>query len=77
MAGQTVAGLRLNEDDISIQLRDSQNNLRSFVKTNLREVRRDRPAIMPAYGKLLSKQEIDDVVAYLSSLRGDQRDLQS
>ncbi len=70
-AGQTVAGLKLNEDDISIQLRDSQDTLRSFRKENLREVRRDKPALMPAYGTLLTKKEIEDVIAYLSSLRGD------
>jgi len=27
---------------------------------------------MPAYGSKLSKKEIDDVISYLSSLRGEQ-----
>ena len=36
-AGQTVAGIRLNEDDLSIQLRDTNDNLRSFLKEQLRE----------------------------------------
>ena len=71
-AGETVSGIRLNEDDISIQLRDTDDNLRSFLKSNIREMRRDRPSLMPAYGSVLSKKEIDDVVAYLSSLRGAQ-----
>jgi cytochrome c oxidase cbb3-type subunit 3 len=71
-SGQTVAGIRLNEDDISIQLRDRKENLRSFLKENLREIRRDKPSLMPAYGSILSKKEIEDVVAYLSSLRGTQ-----
>src|SRR4051794_13457185 len=31
-SGQTVAGIRLNEDDISLQLRDTHDNLRSFLK---------------------------------------------
>jgi putative heme-binding domain-containing protein len=69
---QTVAGLKLNEDDVSIQIRDSQDNLRSFLKENLRELRRDQPSLMPAYGKLLTNKEIADVIAYLSSLRGEQ-----
>jgi len=68
-SGQTIAGIRLNEDDISIQLRDEQDNLRSFLKENLREIRHDKPSLMPAYGSRLSKKEIDDVVSYLSSLR--------
>ena len=71
-SGQTIAGIRLNEDDISVQLRDTQDNLRSFLKGNLREIRHDKPSLMPAYGSRLSKKEIDDVVSYLSSLRGMQ-----
>lgn len=71
-AGETVEGIRLNEDDISIQLRDTSDNLRSFLKSNVREVRRGRPSLMPAFATVLSKKEVDDVVAYLSSLRGGQ-----
>ena len=71
-SGKPVVGVRLNEDDISIQLRDEQDNLRSFLKDNIREVRHDKPSLMPAYGSALSKKEIDDVVSYLSSLRGVQ-----
>jgi len=70
--GQTVAGIRLNEDDISVQLRDEGDNLRSFLKEDLRDIRRDKPSLMPAYGSALSKKEIEDVVSYLSSLRGAQ-----
>jgi putative heme-binding domain-containing protein len=69
-SGQTVTGIRLNEDDISIQLRDTRDNLRSFLKTNIREMRHDKPSLMPSYANTLNKKEIDDVVAYLSTLRG-------
>ena len=72
-SGEKVAGIRLNEDDISIQLRDTGDNLRSFLKDNLKEIRRDSPSLMPAYGSILTRKEIDDLVAYLSSLRGEQR----
>jgi putative heme-binding domain-containing protein len=71
-SGQTIAGIRLNEDDVSVQLRDEQDNMRSFLKETLREIRHDQPSLMPAYGSKLSRKEIDDVVAYLSSLRGAQ-----
>jgi quinoprotein glucose dehydrogenase len=71
-SGQTIVGIRLNEDDISVQLRDEKDNLRSFLKDDVREIRRDKPSLMPAYGSTLSKKEIEDVVAYLSSLRGAQ-----
>lgn len=71
-AGQSIVGIRLNEDDISIQLRDGQDNLRSFLKENIRDLRTDKPSLMPAYGSAFSRKEMDDVVSYLSSLRGVQ-----
>jgi putative heme-binding domain-containing protein len=68
-SGQTVAGIRLNEDDISIQLRDTTDTPRSFLKANLRGIERDKPALMPSYSSRLSASEIEDVVAYLNSLQ--------
>ncbi len=69
-SGESVRGIRLNEDDISIQVRDGQERLRSFLKEIVREIRRDKPSMMPAFGPVLSKREIEDLVAFLSSLRG-------
>ncbi len=67
--GESFTGIRLNEDDTSIQLRDMSGNLRAFLKDSLKEIRRDKPSLMPAYGSALSKKEIEDLIAYLSSLR--------
>ena len=39
-SGQTLVGIRLNEDDLSIQLRDTGDNLRSIWKDNIKEIRR-------------------------------------
>jgi len=69
-SGETVTGIRLNEDDFSIQLRELSGNLRAFLKDSVKEIRRDNPSLMPAYGSALSKKEMEDLVAYLSSLRG-------
>jgi putative heme-binding domain-containing protein len=69
-SGKAVSGVRLNEDDVSIQLRDGQNGLRSFMKDDLSEIRRDRKSIMPSYESVLTRKEIKDMVAYLHSLRG-------
>ena len=69
-SGETVKGVRLNEDDVSIQLRDGNDRLRSFMKDDLSDIRHDRKSIMPSYGSVLSRKEIEDVVAYLHSLRG-------
>src|SRR5205823_4387998 len=71
-SGQTIAGIRLNEDDLSIQLRDTGGDLRSFLKENIREVRRDKPSLMPSYESRLSKPELANLVAFLNSLKGAQ-----
>ena len=70
-SGQTVSGIRLNRDDLSIQLRDTRGNLRSFLMENVQEVRYDKPSLMPAYASM-NQKDFDDVVAYLSSLKGAQ-----
>lgn len=70
--GPTVAGIRLNEDDHSIQIRDTAGNPRSFFKRELKQIRRDSPSLMPAYGSILNEKQIENLVAYLASLRGAQ-----
>jgi putative heme-binding domain-containing protein len=70
-SGQTVPGIRLNRDDLSIQLRDTRGNLRSFLMDNVQDVRYDKPSLMPAYASM-NKKDFDDVVAYLNSLKGAQ-----
>ena len=71
-SGSNVYGIRLNEDDLSIQVRDVGGNPRSYLKENINEVRRDKPSLMPSYESRLSKQELADLVAYLNSLKGAQ-----
>ncbi len=68
--GRTVTGIRLNEDDYSIQIRDTEGNPRSFLKHELREIRRDQPSLMPGYAGILSRGQVEDLVAYLASLKG-------
>ncbi|HXB75710.1 MAG TPA: methyltransferase domain-containing protein [Candidatus Acidoferrales bacterium] len=68
--GQRIEGIGLNEDDLSIQLRDPEGNPRSFLKENLKEVRREERSLMPSYSAKLSAREIDSLVEYLRSLRG-------
>jgi putative heme-binding domain-containing protein len=68
--GQRIEGIALNEDDISIQLRDPAGNPRSFLKADLTGVRREERSLMPSYAAKLSASEIDSLVAYLRSLRG-------
>lgn len=68
--GETIRGLALNEDDLSIQVRDINGNPRSFLKDDLKTTWREQRSLMPSYATRLSGTEIDDVVAYLHTLKG-------
>ncbi len=72
--GRTITGVRINEDTFSIQLRDLHNQIHSFFKSELAELHEDWGRTpMPAYGATFTSSELDDLVAFLSSLRGPSR----
>ena len=68
--GDRIRGIELNQDEYTIELRDTKENLRSFRKTDVKEVRRETGSLMPSYRTALAPSEIENLVAYLSSLRG-------
>jgi cytochrome c oxidase cbb3-type subunit 3 len=69
--GRQVSGARVNEDTFTIQLRDANGQLLSFRKADLREINKEfGKSLMPAYKDRLQAAEVDDLVAYLSSLGG-------
>ena len=68
-AGNRIEGVALNEDDLSIQLRDVRGNLRSFIKGDLKNLRREPRSLMPSYRSTLSPGDISHVVAYLTTLK--------
>jgi putative heme-binding domain-containing protein len=69
--GRTLAGVRLNEDAFSLQLREASGRVHSFFKSDLAELHKDRAfSPMPDYTPVFSTAELDDLVAYLASLRG-------
>jgi putative heme-binding domain-containing protein len=70
--GRMVQGLRVNEDSFTIQIRDTENRLHSLEKRDLAEMKREpASSVMPGYAKAFSAAQVDDLVAYLSGLRGD------
>jgi putative heme-binding domain-containing protein len=72
--GRRVTGIRLNEDPFSIQLRDANQQIHSFAKADLAELHKDwGQTPMPSYERVLSKDELDDMVAFLVSLKGPVR----
>ena len=69
--GQKIRGLKKNEDVFSIQVMDTRERIQGFLKTTLREVVYEKTSLMPSYGPdRLTDSDLDDVVGYLSTLRG-------
>ncbi|HYL82617.1 MAG TPA: c-type cytochrome [Candidatus Angelobacter sp.] len=70
-SGQTLRGIRLNEDTFTIQLKDQQGRFHSFRKSELRDLKKLRGETpMPSYGSVLSAAELDDLIHFLASRRG-------
>lgn len=68
LTGQSISGIHLNEDEYSVHLRDLSGNLRSLMKSELKDIKLPRQSLMPAYTSL-SKTDLENLVAYLGSLR--------
>jgi putative heme-binding domain-containing protein len=69
--GTDVRGIRVNEDVFWIQLRDARGNLHVLQKSDLAKVERQLDAsLMPSYESRINGSDLDDLVAYLTSLRG-------
>jgi putative heme-binding domain-containing protein len=70
-AGAAVRGLRVNQDDASILVRDADARLHSLRVGDLSSLRLETGvSLMPSYAGRLSSEEIEHLVAYLASLRG-------
>ena len=64
-------GLRINEDEFSIQLRDLNGEIHSFDKRELLGFEKAfGHSLMPGYEVVLSAGDLDDLVSYLMSLEG-------
>lgn len=68
--GAETMGVRMNEDTFTIQILDQAGRLRSFRKTEIR-----RFELLPEESLMMSyadfgDDELDDLVAYLATLRG-------
>jgi putative heme-binding domain-containing protein len=70
--GPEIRGNRVNEDVFWIQIRDTGGTVHSLDKSTLTRLDRQLDAtLMPSYATRLSAAELDDLVAYLVTLRGD------
>jgi alcohol dehydrogenase (cytochrome c) len=68
--GTRVRGARKNEDAYSIQIMDTREELKGYLKSGLREVIAETRSLMPDF-KNVSDGDVRDVVAYLKTLRGN------
>jgi putative heme-binding domain-containing protein len=71
--GKKLQGIRINEDTFTVQIMGISGRFFSFRKDSLAKLERligESP--MSSYKEMLSEIELRDLVAYLSSLRGEQ-----
>ena len=69
---KTVVGTQRGFDDFSAQLMDAAENFHSFEKGDVVSMKRNMKSMMPAtYRGMFNEKELNDLVAYLSSLRGE------
>ena len=68
-AGQPVEGFVMNEDTYSVQLMDMKQQLHSYEKSALHDYKVEKASKMPSYKDSLAGEPLNDLVAYLASLR--------
>jgi putative heme-binding domain-containing protein len=72
-SGETVEGIRANEDSFTIQIKDPAGRYHSFRKEELKELNKRRgESPMPPFEGILSAADLQDLVAFLASQRGPQ-----
>jgi cytochrome c oxidase cbb3-type subunit 3 len=68
-AGQKFQGVVLNEDNFTVQMLDTREQLHLFEKDKLKSYEKTRESLMPKYDeKMLPEKDLRDIVAYLLSL---------
>ena len=67
--GRILQGMRLSEDSFYIQLIDERDRLYTIAKADIDQLERPSQSLMPSYEKELSSEELDNLIAYLFSLR--------
>lgn len=70
--GKKIQGVEKSYDTFSAQLIDLSGKYYSFLREDVTSMTREPKSLMPSYSKQLSENEMNDLLAYLSSLRGQQ-----
>lgn len=69
--GQTIQGVKKNEDLTSVQIMDTRERIQGYLRSDVRNVENPTKSAMPAFGPdRLSESDLNDVLSYLSTLKG-------
>jgi len=64
--GKEIKGVALNEDNFSVQMMDTNEQIHLLEKDKLRSFKKSRESMMPKYdAEVLSDKDLEDVVAFL------------
>ena len=70
--GRRVSGVRVNEDTFTVQIRKPDQAFALFDKSDTREVIHETNSMMPFLTVTVSSTDLQNLLAYLNTLRGDQ-----
>jgi len=70
--GRQVEGYLVSDDQFTVRIIDADDNLHAFTKSELRGFERKKGSTMPRAN--LSDDELDNIVAFLAGLRGQESD---
>jgi cytochrome c oxidase cbb3-type subunit III len=71
--GHVVEGIRMGEDSFTIVLKDATGKFHGLWKPDLRSLEKEPgKSFMPSFKDTLSSEQLDDLVAYLLTLKGAQ-----
>ncbi|MGA9510796.1 MAG: c-type cytochrome [Candidatus Sulfotelmatobacter sp.] len=67
--GKQIKGVSLNEDNFSVQIMDTSEQIHLLEKDKLHSFQKSRQSLMPPYGAdTLSDKDLEDIVAYLTTV---------
>jgi len=70
--GTTFSGVIINEDSFSLQFMDDREVIHSWPKSELQSITHEKRSPMPQYtSQQLTDAQLNDLLVFLSSLRGD------
>jgi putative heme-binding domain-containing protein len=68
-SGKRIEGFIMNEDTYTVQLMDMSEQLHSYDKAAVKDYKVEKISKMPLFRDSLTGEQLDDLVAYLWSLR--------